>query len=172
MPKETHVIDRRKPEAVAPPESEGRGLQTTALVLLAMFSSAAALYFGREFFVPIVFAILLNALFRPVARRMERLHIPLAIGGAVVVLGLFVCIGAAGVALSGPIERWLHEVPGRFSAAQKKLERFRQPVQQVSQVANQLEHVANGPATVLRSGTQSKLAESPFSADEKTHRPV
>jgi predicted PurR-regulated permease PerM len=102
------------------------------MVILADQSSATAHYFGRELFVPIVFAVLLNALFRPVVRGMERLHIPTAIGGAVVVLGLFVCIGVAGCALSGPLQRWIGEAPARFTAAEKKLDKLRQPVQQVS----------------------------------------
>ncbi|MDB5318985.1 MAG: hypothetical protein JWN40_616 [Phycisphaerales bacterium] len=140
------VASEPTPPPAAP--AENHGLRTTAMVLLAFFVTAAGLYFGREFFVPIVFAILLNALFRPVVRLMERAHIPTAIGGAIVVLGLMTAIVAAGFALAGPLQRWMHEAPERFRAAEKKLDKLRQPVQQVSQVASQIEHAAQGPTTV------------------------
>jgi predicted PurR-regulated permease PerM len=137
------------PEPTVAPAApaEGQGLRTTSLVIVAFFATAAGLYFGREFFVPIVFAILLNALFRPLVRLLERAHVPSAIGGAIVVLGLMTGIAAAGFALSGPLQRWMHEAPQSFSAAQKKLDKLRQPVQQLSQVADQIHNAANGPTT-------------------------
>jgi predicted PurR-regulated permease PerM len=140
------------PQPVSAAPAEKHGLRTTAMVILAFFATAAALYFGREFFVPIVFAILLNALFRPVVRGMERLHIPSAIGGAIVVLTLVASLTAAGFALSGPLQRWMQEAPDRFTAAQKKLDKLRQPVRQLNQVANQIEHAASGPATAPSNG--------------------
>ena len=138
-----------QPPAPSPADSTTPhpGLRTTAIVLLAIFGIAAGLYFGREFFVPIVFAILLNALFRPVVRGLEHLKIPTYFGGAVVVIGLFVGFGFAGFLLASPMQRWLQEAPGRFAAAEKKLDKLRQPVQQVSKVANELEHAAQGPTT-------------------------
>lgn len=144
-------------QADAPPASllANHGLRTTSLVILAIFATAAGLFFGRELFVPIVFAILLNALFRPLVRFMERFHIPPAIGGAVVVVALVAALTAGGFALAGPMQRWLKEAPDRFSAAQSKLDKLRKPVQQVSQVATQIEHATQNPTTAPTS------AESP-----------
>jgi predicted PurR-regulated permease PerM len=135
------------PEPAASAENH-HGLRTVAMVILAVLTTATALYFGRELFIPIVFALLLNALFRPLVRGMERrLRIPPGVGGAVVVLGLFVGIGAVGFALSGPLQRWIQEAPGRFHAAEKKLDKFRKPVEQVSKVASEIEHAAQSPTT-------------------------
>jgi predicted PurR-regulated permease PerM len=141
------IVSPPPPSAPAGPTVPHPGLRTTAIVLLAIFGTAAGLYFGREFFVPIVFAILLNALFRPIVRGLERWKVPTYIGGAAVVIGLFVGFGCAGFLLASPAQRWLHEAPGRFAAAEKKLDKLRRPVQQVSNVATELEHAARGPAT-------------------------
>ena len=39
---------------------EKRGMRTTSIVIIAIVASCAAFYFGRAFFVPIVFAVLLT----------------------------------------------------------------------------------------------------------------
>src|SRR5258705_4144137 len=143
--KERRMLQVREPETAPPPEKTG--LRTTATVILATVASAAALFYGRDFFVPIVFAMLLNALFRPIVRWLEARCLPTAIGAAVVLLGIITLMTAAGFALAGPLQRWLNDAPQRFATAGQKLDKLRQPVQQVKEVATQLEHAAQGPTT-------------------------
>jgi len=123
------------------------GVRTTSLVILAIVATAFAFYFGRELFVPIVFAILLNALFKPLVGWVERLRLPTPIAAAVVVLALMAAIVGAGFALAGPVERWIKEAPQRLETAEKKLDKFRKPVQEVNEVTNKLQHAADGPTT-------------------------
>ena len=139
------MLQVREPETIPPPEKTG--LRTTSTVILATAASAAGLFFGRDFFVPIVFALLLNALFRPIVRWLERRRLPTTIGAAIVLLGIITLMTAAGFALAGPLQRWLQDAPQRFNTAGQKLDKLRQPVQQVKEVATQLEHAAQGPAT-------------------------
>jgi predicted PurR-regulated permease PerM len=49
---------------------------SVGIVLLAMLAGIGALYVGREFFIPIARALLLNTLLRPLVRGLERLRIP------------------------------------------------------------------------------------------------
>ena len=49
--------------------------RSISLVVLAILATFYTLYFAREFFVPIVFAILLNFLFSPVVRALTRVRI-------------------------------------------------------------------------------------------------
>ncbi len=139
------MLQVREPETIPPPEKTG--LRTTSTVILATAASAAGLFFGRDFFVPIVFALLLNALFRPIVRWLERRRLPTTIGAAIVLLGIITLMTAAGFALAGPLQRWLQDAPQRFNTAGQKLDKLRQPVQQVKEVATQLEHAAQGPTT-------------------------
>src|SRR3954470_701784 len=102
------VVETGEPdESVA--EKPPRGLRTTSLVIVAVVATAFAFYFGREFFVPIVFAVLLNALFRPAVQWLERFKLPTPIAAAVVVLMLMALIVGAGFALAGPVQRWMKE---------------------------------------------------------------
>src|SRR4051812_22950592 len=111
---------------------EKSGLRTTSTVILAIVATAAGLFFGREFFIPIVFAVLLNAIFRPVVRFFERLRLPTPLGAGIVVLALIGVMVGGGFALSGPLQRWMHDAPARLEAAEKKLNGLRAPVQQVT----------------------------------------
>jgi predicted PurR-regulated permease PerM len=69
------------------------------------------------------------------------------VGGAIVVLALCVFLTVVGYALATPLQDWVHEAPGRFEMAQEKLRTLRKPVEQVSDVAKRLQHVADGPTT-------------------------
>jgi predicted PurR-regulated permease PerM len=135
--------------ATPPPEVHHHlnGVQTASLVVLAVVAAAFGLYFGREFFVPITFAILLNALFRPVVRRLEGLGLRTPIAAAVVVLALMAAWVGAGFALAAPLQNWMKELPERLGAAETKLDRLRAPVQQVNEVTSKLQHAAQGPST-------------------------
>jgi predicted PurR-regulated permease PerM len=117
------------------------------MVIVAVVASAFALYFGREFFVPIVFAILLSALLRPVVGKLERLRLPTGVAASIVVLVFLGLLAGAGFALAGPIQGWMKETPARLDAAEKKLDKLRKPVQQVNEVTTKLEHAASGPST-------------------------
>ena len=62
---------------------EIRSLAITGLFVLALFYT---LYFAREFFLPIVLAVLLDFLLSPLIRGLKRARIPEPVGAALVVL--------------------------------------------------------------------------------------
>jgi len=129
------------------PEDPHPTPRTTALVVIATVAVAFALYFGREILVPIAFALLLNALFRPVVRSLEKLRLPTPIAAAIVTLALLAAFVGIGWALSNPLQDWFTKAPESFSRAQGKLEKLRKPVQQVTKLTNQLQQAAQGPPT-------------------------
>jgi predicted PurR-regulated permease PerM len=77
--------------------------QSVGIVLLATLIGIGALYVGREFFIPIALALLLNALLRPLVRGLERLRVPTVAGATLVVLGLLGGLTAGGFALVDPV---------------------------------------------------------------------
>src|SRR5947207_14835324 len=110
--------------------------RTGGTVVLAIIAAGALLYFGRAFFVPIVFSVLLSITCRPIVRWLHRgLRVPESIAAAVVVIALIALLVVAGWALVSPVQRWLNDAPERFSQTMQKLERFRRPVRQASDVA-------------------------------------
>src|SRR3954463_6591415 len=95
-------------------------VRTTAIVITALVATAFALYFGREILVPIAFAVLLNALFRPIVHGLEKTGIKAPYGSAIVVLSIIAVFVVAAWLLAGPIKNWLDQAPQRFQAAEQK----------------------------------------------------
>ncbi len=108
---------------------------SAAIRILAVLASVAALYFAREFFIPIALALCFHALLRPFVRFLERLHVPTAIGAALVVI---LAVGAgvgAGWGVSIPVQDWATKAPTALTAARRKLATLRRPFQRISEAA-------------------------------------
>jgi predicted PurR-regulated permease PerM len=130
------VPDLRKTGEALLDRIEIRSLAITGLFVLAAFYT---LYFGKEFFLPIVLAILLDFLLSPLIRTLRRAHIPEPLGAALVILALLGAAGGAVYGLSGPAREWVTRLPGSVREAQSRLQSLRKPVEQVSKTAQQVE---------------------------------
>jgi predicted PurR-regulated permease PerM len=118
---------------------------SVGIVLLATLAGIGALYVGREFFIPIAVALLLNGLLRPLVRGLERLRIPTVAGAALVVLGLFGGLTAGGVALVDPVRSWVSQLPASLETAARKLEPARHSLEQVSQATQAVTEPGGAP---------------------------
>jgi len=117
-----------------------RALATTGLFLLAAFYT---LYFARQFFLPLVFAILLDFLLSPVIRLLERARIRPAIGAAVVILALIGSLTLGVMQLAEPARGWIDRAPASLAKIGSKLRTIRQPVEQVTKTAEQVEQATS-----------------------------
>ena len=138
-------------EALAPPEesakSQGRGQAreeatrpditalvaflrgpraVPALTMVGIFvlGCIAFLYFARPFFLPVVLALMLHFLLKPVVRGLARWHITEPIGAAVVLALLLFAIGNGVSRLSGPAREWAAKAPTTLQHMAAKLERL------------------------------------------------
>jgi len=153
-----------KPPAQPPipvPVEDKQPARTVGIVAFACVAVAFALYFGREFFVPIAFGFVLNGLFRPVVRVMEKAKIPTPVAAAIVVLAIFAAMFLAGMLLSAPLQSWIANAPQRLAAAEEKLNRLRQPMQRVTAVAERIEHATSVGTTNPSDGKQATPAPAP-----------
>ena len=91
---------------------------------LATLAGIGALYVGRALHSPL--ALLLNALLRPVVRRLERRRVSTAVGATAVSLGLLSVLVGGGFALVNPTRVWVSQLPATFEAAGRKLAPARQ----------------------------------------------
>jgi predicted PurR-regulated permease PerM len=81
----------------------------------------AALYFGRDIFVPLAMAVLLSFMLAPVVAWLERLRMPRipAVVGAVAMA--FIVISGFGVLITGQLVQLAQEVPGYQTNLQEKI---------------------------------------------------
>src|SRR5947207_15986322 len=85
-----------------------RSIALTGLFILAVFYT---IYFMRSILLPIVLALLLSYLFRPIVRGLARLKIPLPVGAAFILIGLIALVGSGISALATPTVEWLQKAP-------------------------------------------------------------
>ena len=81
----------------------------------------AALYFGREIFVPLAMAVLLSFMLAPVVAWLERLHVPRVPAVVAAVAMTFIVISGLGVMIAGQLVQLAQEVPGYQTNLQEKI---------------------------------------------------
>ena len=83
---------------------EVRSIALTGLFILAIFYT---MYFMRALLLPLVLALLLSYLLRPIVRAGARFHIPPPLSAAVILLSFFGLIGYGVSFLAAPAAGWL-----------------------------------------------------------------
>ncbi|MER2266721.1 AI-2E family transporter [Methylobacterium oxalidis] len=156
----------RQPAQVPPPVTPGlRGLLTLAVGVVVI----AALYFGREVFIPLVLAILLSFVLAPVVNLLRRIHfgrapsvivaVLLALG---VILGIGAVIGTQVASLAGNLPQYQATVQKKVSGLQEGilgranalLQRINHQVHDASQKA-----AASGTTAAAPSGGETPKAQ-------------
>src|SRR4029453_12263260 len=116
-----------------------RSIALTGLFILAVFYT---IYFMRSILLPIVLALLLSFLFRPIVRGLAKLKIPLSVSAAFILIGLLALAGYGISALATPAVGWLQKVPEGLAELQHKLLPVKQSVTQVTQAPGEIEKLA------------------------------
>src|SRR5439155_18409325 len=99
---------RQRTEELLQKPFDVRSIALTGLFILAVFYT---IYFIRSVLLPIVLALLLSYLLRPIVRGLARLKIPLPVGAAFILIGLLALIGYGISALATPAVAWLQKAP-------------------------------------------------------------
>ncbi|MBA2586420.1 MAG: AI-2E family transporter [Chthoniobacterales bacterium] len=113
-----------------------RSLALTGLFVLAVFYT---MYFMRSILLPIVLALLLSYLLRPVVRALARVRIPPSISAALILLSSVAVIGYAISFLATPAASWLEKAPYSLQQLQKKLLPLQRPMEKVAQASGEME---------------------------------
>ena len=108
----------------------------TGLFLLAVFYT---IYFVRSLLLPLVLALLLSYLLRPIVRGLAKLKIPPLIGGALLLISLFGAFGYSVSFLAAPAAGWIDKAPYSLQHLQERLTPFKKPIAQVAQASGAIE---------------------------------
>jgi predicted PurR-regulated permease PerM len=112
---------------------------SAALIVLATLATICALYFGREFFVPIALSVLFTGLLRPLVRWLEAARIPTAAGATAVLVVFLGAVGLGANALADPVRGWITTAPQSLNDAEARLRTLRRPLQQITSAAERVE---------------------------------
>jgi predicted PurR-regulated permease PerM len=117
-----------------------RSIALTGLFVLAVFYT---IYFMRSILLPIVLALLLSYLLRPIVRGLAQIKIPLTVSAALLLIGFFGLIGYGISVLATPTAEWLQKAPAGFAELQRKLLPVKKSVAQVTQATGEIEKLAS-----------------------------
>src|SRR5437870_1442205 len=122
-----------------------RSIALTGLFILAVFYT---IYFMRSILLPIVLALLLSYLLRPIVRGLARLKIPLPVGSALILIGLLAVVSSGISALATPTVTWLQKAPAGLTELQRKLSPVKRSVAQVTQATSEIQKLASTNAEI------------------------
>jgi predicted PurR-regulated permease PerM len=95
------------------------------LLILAILTLT---YFASDVVLPIVLAFVLNLLFQPGMRGLEKLHVPRVVAALALILLVFGAIIGMGAAMSGPATSWAQKLPGGVARLEERLEFLNEPI--------------------------------------------
>jgi predicted PurR-regulated permease PerM len=145
-----------------PPEGthfDAKLLVEICLLILAVLTLA---YFAADVVLPIVLAFVLNLLFQPGMRALERAHLPRVLAAFILVLCVFGAIIGVGAAISGQATSWAQRLPGGIGRLEERLKFLSEPIQTLQTFFQQFDATAQAGSaqagstieTALLKGTQ------------------
>lgn len=163
--------DPRRPEIL--PGPSGSGLQNLAVLVVVV----AALYFGRDIFVPMALAVLLSFALAPLVSLLRRLRLPRTLAVVSVVLFAFLAISAFGFLVAGQVSQLAGNLPQYQSNIQNKIRSMRSGaagegvVERASEVLRELSDEIEG-STETAPGADGRLSPAAEQAAEPEPIPV
>jgi predicted PurR-regulated permease PerM len=133
--------------AVSRGEAAPHDVRSIGVLILSILAVTYTLYFAKEIILPIVLALVLKLLLAPAMRLLhDRLRLPEALAGVLLILTLFSIIGAVGFAVSVPAANWIGRAPESLPLLQEKLAVFREPLELLQRALKEVEGVTGGAA--------------------------
>jgi predicted PurR-regulated permease PerM len=156
---ETSVPRRlRIPELLQGP-FDIRSIALTGLFIMALFYT---MYFMRSVLLPLILALLLSYLFRPIVRGLGKIGIAPSFGAALLLLTLVATLGYGISFLATPAAGWLEKAPYGLQQLQQKLLPLKQPMARVAEATGEIEKLAstgNEPTATTVEVKQQRLTD-------------
>jgi predicted PurR-regulated permease PerM len=134
------------------------GLVRLSLVGIFLLAVVYALYFGREFFMPVVLAFLLALTLTPIVRVLRKRGLPAYFSATLLVLLAGLGVGAAGYMLSGPVVELIANAPSIGRQVTERLSELRRPLDHLLKISQQIEQLTN---VVDEAGVQKVVVAQP-----------
>ncbi len=132
----------KKDEAITPiwRLSFPKSLPSTPTLLLGIFILLliSSLYFAQTILIPLTLAFFLYMVLHPIARGLQRLHVPKMLGAILIVLSVVGVATVASLQLVGPAQDWISNAPARINKIEVKIKNLLQPVEEVRKAAEEI----------------------------------
>lgn len=143
---EAQTSDRNAAESDVPQFFHPSKLMVRFIGGIFLILLAYALYFARDFFMPVVLAILFALTFTPLNRWFIRRGVPAALSATLIVFSVVIGVAGLSYGLSGPVATLISEAPQITSKIETKLQEMKSPLERVSEASKQVEQAAEATA--------------------------
>jgi predicted PurR-regulated permease PerM len=132
-------IESRKP---APQTQEPRmgGKPLLGVLVIGIFYT---LYFAKGLILPVLLALLLTALLKPIVYYLRRLRLPESVGAAVAVISLAGLVVTGVYQLSDPAAKWLDEGPIVLNQLRYKLYPLQKGIENAQETTDKIEEMTD-----------------------------
>ncbi|MFN3549546.1 MAG: AI-2E family transporter [Mesorhizobium sp.] len=141
------TLQDEEPEATAPVVQPGRSLFGVLLgIFIILF--VYALYFAKDFFLPVVLAFMLALTLSPIVRALSWRGVPAPLSATLLVFLSFCGVAVIGFVLSDPVVALVEDAPKIGRELQERLSEIKGPLSRLMQAGDQIESVtetANEP---------------------------
>lgn len=168
MPSPSRLPDAMRNDM--PDLPQGAGLQSLAVTVVVI----AALYFGRDIFVPLALATLLSFALAPIISRLRRMHVPRTPAVIFVVIMAFIAILGFGTLVAGQVSQLGSNLPKYQDNIQTKIRDLRANatggglIQHASDMLHKLSQEMDEPEGVPAGST----AVTPAADEPAAPRPI
>lgn len=118
-----------------------RAAVPVAVVGMFLLGLVAFLYFAKPFVMPIVIAIFLSFLLKPIVRVLAEMRIPEFIGAILVIAVFFLVVSLAVTRLAQPATLWLAKAPETVERAKERFHMVFRRAEHLSRAAAQVEDI-------------------------------
>jgi predicted PurR-regulated permease PerM len=119
------------------------GVQSISLTGLFILAVLYTIYFMRSILLPVVLALLISFLLRPIVRGLARLKVPLPVSSALILIGFLALVAYGISALAAPTMGWLQKAPAGLTELQHKLLPVKKSISQVTQATGEIEKLTS-----------------------------
>ena len=126
-----------------------RGIRVS-LFLVALVAVGAALWCGKQLFLPVVLAVLLTLLLTPAVDFAERFWMPRWLGSLFVVVALLAGAAGAVTQLAAPAQQWLNPKSTEFRKLESRIRELLAPLKELQGAQERMADVAGGEGAGAR----------------------
>jgi len=118
-------------------------VRSISLSTLAVLAVLYTLHFAQAVLLPFAVALLLNLLFAPLVRRLNRVGIPATVSAGAVVLLLVSTLLLGGALLLEPAKEWLRHAPTSVRQLALEFEQVKHPLEGINELSEEVGEMAD-----------------------------
>lgn len=129
-------------------------------MIVNLAAAIVLLFLGADIFVPILLALVITTVLRPVVRRLEAMRIPAPVGAATVVLSGIALLWGVGYALTPAVAGFVKTLPEVAATAGAKLRTLPRPLDRIGVMITSATEEIQQPADSGTAAPQHKSTRS------------